>query len=114
MTKVILYKDDEHYVGFEMSGHAHYDKINRDIVCAAISILSQSCTNTLDGVLGLKLSQKENSNKGYLQVLLPEDISEEMREKSDLVIKQMHVGLDGIKGQFPRNIDIKIRRFNND
>ncbi len=41
MTKV-LYSARENYIQLEIQGHAGFDEVGRDIVCAAISILSQS------------------------------------------------------------------------
>lgn len=42
MIKVILYKRNNEFVGFEISGHAMYSYGEYDIVCAGVSALSQS------------------------------------------------------------------------
>lgn len=42
MIKVILYKKNNEFVGFEISGHAMYSDGEYDIVCAGVSTLSQS------------------------------------------------------------------------
>lgn len=108
MTKVTLFTSNSHYCGYEFSGHADFNSGN-DIVCAAISILSQTCTNTLSGVLHLKLELVEDEIKGYLKVALPKDMEDDLVEKSDLVITQMCVGLKGIEEMYPKHIKIRTK-----
>lgn len=49
MIQVMLYGNK----GFDVSGHAGYAEVGHDIVCAAISVLSQSITE----YLGVKMSR---------------------------------------------------------
>lgn len=109
MTNITLFMKNSHYCGYQFSGHANYKKRNRDIVCAAVSILSQSCTNTLEGILELKIVCKEDETNGFLRVELPEDLDEETLEKTDLVITQMRVGLDGLMDGYPKHVKVRTK-----
>ena len=107
MTKITLFIKNSHYCGYEFLGHADFQEGN-DIVCAAISILSQTCTNTLSSILKIDLKLREDSIKGYLKVDLP-DLDSEVLEKSDLVITQMKVGLDGIMDLYPKHVKVRTK-----
>ena len=53
MIEVTVYKTMRHeYAGFDMSGHAGYDDIGKDIVCAAVSVL---VINTLNSMSVLRM-----------------------------------------------------------
>ena len=73
MTKVYLYKRENHYTGFEIDGHAYFDELGSDIVCAAVSILSQTCVNAFYELLSLEVTIYEDEEEGYLKVELPKD-----------------------------------------
>ncbi|MBQ9855288.1 MAG: ribosomal-processing cysteine protease Prp, partial [Clostridia bacterium] len=48
MTKVVFYSDEKGMIwGFEASGHAGYAESGSDIVCAAISALTQATAGGL-------------------------------------------------------------------
>ena len=53
MTNVKIFKDKSNILGFEISGHSGYAEEGRDIVCSAISTLSQSICVGIDNVLNL-------------------------------------------------------------
>lgn len=57
MTKITLFRDRYHYLEYRgFSGHADYSGENTDIVCAAISILSQTyIQNSLHMLLDIVL-----------------------------------------------------------
>ena len=38
--------------GFTITGHAGYDVMGKDIVCAAVSALSQTCVISLEILIG--------------------------------------------------------------
>lgn len=49
MIEVTVYKTMRHeYAGFDMSGHAGYDDIGKDIVCAAVSVLVINTLNSIE------------------------------------------------------------------
>lgn len=108
MTKITLFIKNSHYCGYEFSGHADF-QAGEDIVCAALSILSQTCTNTLSGVLEINLTLKEDPEEGYLKVDLPQGLGLQTLEKTDLVITQMKVGLDGIADLYPKHVKVRTK-----
>ena len=72
MTKIFLYvrgKDDIR--GFLSAGHADWAEEGIDIVCAAVSALTQTCVNALETFTGILPAVR--MNEGFLAVRLPED-----------------------------------------
>ena len=49
MIKIIVFKDcTNQYKGFDISGHAGYDAYGKDIICSAVSVLSQNAVNSIE------------------------------------------------------------------
>ena len=46
MTRCVLYTREGQVIGFLCTGHAAYAEAGQDIVCAAVSVLTQTCVNT--------------------------------------------------------------------
>jgi uncharacterized protein YsxB (DUF464 family) len=109
MTKVYLYKENGHYSSFELDGHAYFDEAGSDIVCAAVSILSQTCVNALYELLKLDVVLYADEEKGYLKVDLPLPMSNIQLERSDLLIGQMIIGLTGIADMYPEHVTVETR-----
>ena len=47
MTKIIFFKDNGKYIGFEAKGHSGFGFKGKDIVCSAISVLTINTINAL-------------------------------------------------------------------
>ena len=54
MVTVTMLRKDKRTVGFTSSGHANHGEAGEDIVCSAISALTQTCCLGLVEVVGLK------------------------------------------------------------
>jgi len=87
MTNVQIIKNKGIIKGFVVSGHSGYSEAGSDIVCSAISSLSQSVCVGLENVLKLKPIIKIDEQKAYLSCMLENNISEEMLEKSQVLLK---------------------------
>ena len=54
MIRVTLHSRGDQITGFECRGHAGFDRAGRDIVCAAVSVLTTTCVNALETVAGVR------------------------------------------------------------
>ncbi|MCK8060680.1 ribosomal-processing cysteine protease Prp [Fusibacter sp. A2] len=104
-----MYKRETHYTGFELDGHAYFDELGYDIVCAAVSILSQTCVNALYELAGVEVVLYEDEEEGFLKCELPTDLSLEQLKQTDLLIGQMKIGLSGIADMYPAHVTVKTR-----
>lgn len=48
MIDVVVFSDNSRYIGLKVSGHAGYGEEGRDIVCAAVSILTLNMANSVE------------------------------------------------------------------
>ena len=91
MTTVTIFRSKGQFVGFEASGHTGYSEEGSDIVCSAVSALTQGALIGLTEVLGLHPTIR-HSDAG-LSCRLEDGISESGLEKADLILKTMALSL---------------------
>ncbi len=88
MIKVTFYKRDRSYIGFSVVGHAGYDKIGKDIICAAVSALTINTINSIDELTDDKYVV-ESKDSGALRMKFTGKSSKE----GQLLIRALRVGL---------------------
>ena len=101
MTTVSFTED-----GFQIRGHADYAEEGSDIVCAAVSALSQGTLIGLTEVLNAPcdVSMDEESGQLLVKVLVPPE--DPKREGARLLIETLRRSLAEIARQYPRNVRI--------
>ena len=90
-------------VGFVSTGHAGYGEAGEDIVCSAISALTQTCFLGLTRVVGLKEGEdvfaSVDETKG-MRCELAGDTRGEQLEKAELLFLTMEAGLASIAEEY--------------
>lgn len=113
MTRITILKNsDGSIVEYEINGHTGFGAYGEDILCASISILSQTALISLNEVCGIKendISYLIDDKKGYLKVSLPLRLPREQREKADIVLMTMELGLKGLIDIYPDYVTLKYR-----
>ncbi len=111
MIKLITYKNKLNYVGFKINGHAEYAEHGKDIVCAAVSILSQTCVNSVDKILKLDFDFCENQNDGMIEFIIKDfdKYEKKLQEKASLLIESMELGIKGIESLYPDYVKVTSR-----
>ena len=92
MTTIKFYKKNNTYVGFECSGHTGYAESGSDILCSAVSALTQSTALGITKVLKLKADVEILEEDAYFKVML--DIE---NEQANNLIKTLKLSLEDIK-----------------
>ena len=99
-------------VGFTSAGHANYGEAGEDIVCSAISALTQTCYLGLVQVVGLKegaqVAVSIDETKG-MTCVLADDTSGEQLEKAELLFLTMEAGLASIAEEYRKALKIRHR-----
>jgi len=104
MVKVKVKRSkDNHLISVEVSGHALSAPCGSDIVCAAVSVLTQTVIFALDDLLNIKPPLK--MEEGYLFLSVPSDIENDKKEKLHLLLETMLLGLKETAISYPRNLD---------
>lgn len=104
MVEVSVLKRDADWIGFKAEGHAGYAAAGEDIYCAGVSALTQTA------LLGLikHLCQKPvyEIKDGCLHCFLPEDLSLEDRQKANLILSTMEIGLRSMEEAYPQYVKV--------
>lgn len=90
MTNVQIYKNKSNILGFIVSGHSGYSSAGHDIVCSAISTLSQSTCVGLENVLNLNPTIVIDEKKAYLSCFLNKDISNEDNKNAQILLNTFY------------------------
>ncbi len=110
-VKVITYTDEQDAVrAFTVEGHSGFGESGRDIVCAAISILTINTVNGLEQYLSHPPVSK--AKDGFLACTLPELESESDKLSARVILGTMLLGLEQIQGTYgSRYISFEQRRW---
>ncbi len=85
-------------------GHTNYAEHGKDIVCAAVSTLMQTAIMGLDKIAGIPLDL--TVNEGSLDCIIKSPINSSQRDKADIILETMLIGLIDIKEQYGQYLDI--------
>lgn len=89
---------------FKVTGHANYGKHGHDVVCSAVSVLTQTAVIGLDLVAKAKFDYK--ISEGYLWCDILDSETETQKIKSSAILETMYEGLKNIKEGYGKYITI--------
>ena len=103
MIEVDIYRNGQGQItGYKVSGHAGYAEEGQDIICSAVSAVTQAPILGLERHLKLKPSCRTELEDGILEVALnsaPNDLTE-------AILETMFYGIRSIAGQCPQYVHI--------
>ena len=105
MTTIVFYRTEEGILGFKAQDHAGYAPEGSDIVCAAISALTQTTVVGLNEVVGV--SCQWEMDDGFLSCFLPRDLSQDQWEQSQIVLETLFKGLAAIRTDYDEYLSIR-------
>lgn len=100
MTKIVIKKTRHgEYLGFTCMGHAgHAEAANtdRDVVCAAVSVLVINTLNALDAFTGVKMQVDSDETEGLIQCQFESGLG----ERAEVLMDAMVLGLKSISKEY--------------
>ena len=96
MISVVITKHNDRYVSVALDGHAGYADAGQDIVCAAVSVLVINTFNSIERFTDDDFSCEAAEDGGFMSM----SFSEEVSDKSKLLLDSMLLGLDEIQKQY--------------
>ncbi|ERT61986.1 MULTISPECIES: ribosomal-processing cysteine protease Prp [Megasphaera] len=100
MITVSLFRNGEHrFSGFEASGHADYGEAGADIVCAAVSALTQTALLGLLKYAGGRLSYSVKD--GFVSVRL-----QAVTDETEVIMETLQLGLQEISRQYEKYVAV--------
>lgn len=82
-----------------VSGHAEYAEPGKDIVCAAISTLTQVLIASVEELTAAKIKTAQTS--GYMEIVI-----EESTERAQVLLDSFLLGCRMIADQYPDNVRV--------
>ena len=111
MTTITVYTLDSGIIrGYEAGGHAGGKRIRGyDLVCCAVSALTQTGVNALCSVAGIEPAVEVRD--GFLTCMLPGNLEEKQMETAQIVLRTMMTGLTDIQKIYPNLIRIQQKEW---
>ncbi len=97
MTTIRIFRTEGHITAVSVEGHAGYAEEGSDIVCAAVSSLTQGALLGVRKVAGIDAESRVS--EGRLTFRLPE-----YNEKSDAILETMRLALRDVMEGYRRYI----------
>ena len=110
MITIKFLKKNERIIYFEITGHANHGEYGEDVVCSAVSSVSQMTLNGLMETLKLddKLQYKEK--EGYIVCDLDKsNLTDDEIEKSQILILSMYSYLKAVEESYGKYVEIRVR-----
>lgn len=107
MTKVRLIKKNNDFIKLEVCGHSNYDESGKDIVCAAISTMTQSLIIGLEEVISKDFTYSIDPKKAKVMVDISEYTSENM-EKAQILFNTFKLTVDRLLMDYKKYVKMKI------
>ncbi|MBO5884720.1 MAG: ribosomal-processing cysteine protease Prp [Clostridia bacterium] len=109
MTNIKIFTKNKNIVAFEISGHTGYNDSGKDILCAAISSISQSACLGITKVLKVNAVINRNDKKGYLKLVLPKNLPNDKLEQTQIILKTMQISLDDLLFDYGDYIKMEVK-----
>ena len=103
MIQIQVFQNQEGRVySLQIKGHSLLSNAGTDILCAAISVLSENLANSLRAILNLSITIEEA--KGLYMIHLDPDFA---YDESDLLFASVILGYRVLAKQYPNRIEIQ-------
>ncbi|HOK71430.1 MAG: ribosomal-processing cysteine protease Prp [Bacillota bacterium] len=104
MVKLHVRRVEGHVVRFALHGHAECGEYGYDLVCAATSALTIAAANGLFEHAGVSRAVRYRS--GYLDCVILNCPSAEVRMRADAVLETMISGIRAIALEYPESVSV--------
>ena len=105
-TVTFFRRSDGALTGYSACGHSGYAKAGQDIVCAAVSALTESVLNGLKNILKAPVMFDEDDDGAFIEASLTPEATQEQIKQAQLLLQTLLEGLQAIQREYPRNLRI--------
>lgn len=97
MVTITFFKcSDDKLLGYRASGHAGFGKYGQDIVCAAVSALTQATGQGILQIASALADIKTDESTGYYELILRDNQSEIAADRAQTLLKTLEIALIAI------------------
>lgn len=97
MTTIRIFRTEGHITAVNVEGHTGYAEEGSDIVCAAVSALTQGALLGIRKVAGIRAESRVSDGRLTFRLT-------EYNEKSDAILETMRLALLDVTKGYPRYI----------
>ena len=108
MIHVEVYRHGNEIQGFAVSGHAGYAEYGQDIVCSAVSALTQSTANGITEVAKLPFEVTDDGDS--VRCMKKGELSESQKHDAEILLETFVLSLDRIREAYEQYLKISNRR----
>ncbi|SKC64633.1 ribosomal-processing cysteine protease Prp [Maledivibacter halophilus] len=105
ITIRIIQNENKDIISFSVEGHADADEYGKDIVCASISILTQTSVLALYEVADIDIVYEMED--GWLYCQIPDNIDSLKRERANIILDTMLIGIKGTLEMYSEYIKLQ-------
>jgi uncharacterized protein YsxB (DUF464 family) len=109
MINIVISKGTQGINSVEIKGHSGYAKSGKDIVCSAVSAISQTALLGLIEVSSQKIDYIKNEEVGYLKFIIPESFEEIENIKQQTILNTMILGLRDVEKGFSAFVKMEVK-----
>lgn len=104
MIDVIILRDNKMLRGYRILGHANYRTSGEDIICAGVSMISQTVLESLVKVSKIREDEiiyNIDEDTGLLDVLIPNELNDDVLNDSQVLLKTLITGIELMIEAYP-------------
>jgi uncharacterized protein YsxB (DUF464 family) len=105
MTSITVYKANDLYIGFKVSGHSGCEESGKDIVCAGISALTINFINSVEEFMDDRFVCSSNEADGMIEFKFEEQPSKE----SQVLLDSLVFGFENLANDYKEFISLEFR-----
>ena len=98
MTRITIYCRDNTYIGFCMEGHSGYADAGEDIVCAAVSAITQTAAMGISELVRCPAALEIKD--GGLYLMLEKTVKGSKLQQAELILGTMLLGLRSVEQDY--------------
>ena len=107
MINITIIKSNNKIMTIEATGHSGYAESGKDIVCSAVSTLTQALINGLIEVVKITPKYVIDEEIPHLSVSLPKDIDGEKFKQAQVLMSSTYLALKQVADSYKKFIKIK-------
>ena len=107
MTRVTIAYEGKRILRLESAGHAGNVAAGENIVCAAVSVLMQTCVNALEQVAGVTPVTAVDEENARIDIRLPQLENERLHD-AQIILRSTVLGLTDISHEYPQFVKLNI------
>ena len=111
MIKAVFYKAKDGFSGFSLTGHAMFELDGPDVVCAAVSGMTNLVLNTLTEVFRADLATVVDGDETKIEAQV-ENVIPGTENSVNGVISGFMLQLKDLQEQYPENVEVAVQQQN--